>query len=147
MITRKAHIKRSPLRRCTKKYKKEDGYSQYWFNKLYRYVMDKFIGQECIICGTTVGTHGHHILRQKYYPAFKCDSRHIVPVCASCHSEWCVHNPAAHSNNAMMQYEFMEIVKAKYPDKFAVAWENRKNFGAVRMDYMELYNQLAREEV
>ena len=109
--------------------------------------MDKFIGQPCIICGTTVGTHGHHILRQKFYPAFRCSSKHIVPVCSTHHGEWGVHNPAAHSNNAMMQYEFLEMVRNKYPEKFAFAWEHRSDFQAVRLNYMDVYNQLAREEV
>ena len=73
-----------------------------------------FQGQPCAVCGSTVGTVGHHIVTRSV-GFLRHDPENILPLCVEHHTGG---NMAPHSTSSKAQHRFEEFIRRKYPGRF-----------------------------
>ena len=73
-------------------------YSRYYRDKADKLFMQRYRGKPCAVCGTCMGTVGHHLLSKGAYPSLRCEPMNVIPLCDQ-HHGWS-NIMAAHSTNA-----------------------------------------------
>ena len=86
--------------------------------------MEQFRGQPCAVCGSRVGTAGHHVVSQARSKALKFDKRNIIVLCRGHHMT--SNELAPHSSNQMAVTRFVEWFKANHAEQYAWIKENEK---------------------
>lgn len=84
--------------------------------------MAQFREQPCAVCGTRIGTAGHHIVSQARSKALKFDNRNIIVLCRGHHMT--SNEMAPHSSNQMAVTRFVEWFKANHAEQYAWIEEN-----------------------
>ena len=98
--------------------------STYYRNKADSLFMAQFRGMNCEVCGTHIGTCGHHIVSKGRSKALRYDIKNIVVVCPSHHTMG--NDKAPHSTNTLAVERFIEWFKAKKPEQYEYVTENER---------------------
>jgi len=77
--------------------------------------MSQFHGLPCAICGTTIDTGGHHIMKRRVCPQLVEHTRNIMVLCGRHHNY--DNNISAHGP-AKAQREYDTFCKAKLGDNY-----------------------------
>ena len=70
---------------------REDCHSTYWCKKCDAIISEHFRGRPCIVCGTRVGTAGHHLIGRDN-KLFRHDLNNLVALCPLHHIWGAEHN-------------------------------------------------------
>ena len=94
--------------------------SQGWCKqKIYRKVMDAFIGKPCVVCSKTEGTCGHHIIPKGSCPYHINNPEMIIPLCQT-HHIW-AHGGRVQACNPFVVGKWMDWLEDAYPERYAWA--------------------------
>ena len=95
---------------------------KYYRNKADEIFMSQFRGEPCDVCGTRVGTVGHHNVTKARSKALRYDKRNITRLCPKHHTMG--NDICAHGKNPLAVDRYFEWFKTKKPEQYAWIKEN-----------------------
>jgi len=93
-----------------------------------------FQGKPCAVCGTTIGTVGHHII-PRLIGCLRHHEFNLIPLCSEHH---CGGFMAPHSTSAEAQKRFEKFLRTRFAAK--MGWLDRCRYGLTiptTEDYLE----------
>ena len=138
----KKPIRKSRLAKGKKKSKlqrdKDNKNSKYWRTKAHEELKRLMNGQPCLVCKTTNGTVGHHMVPKSRSSKLRFTLANIIPLCPKHHTMGDV--MAAHSLCSLVVERFTEWLRTEHPDRYAWYLEHEYDHG--KYDYRASYEYL-----